>query len=53
MSLHEEFVEILRVLASQPSSANPSLPDSCVEDQLGSDAAAKPTEEDKSGRVRP
>ena len=53
MSLNDEFLEILRVLVSQPSSAEPSLPDSCVENQLGPDAAAKQTEENKGGRVLP
>jgi hypothetical protein len=53
MSLNEEFLEILRVLVSQPSSAKPSLPDSCREDQLSPDAATKRREENKGGRVRP
>jgi hypothetical protein len=53
MSLSEEFLEILRVLVSQPSSAEASLPDSCLEDHVSPDAAAKQPEENKRGRVRP
>ena len=53
MSLNEEFLEILRVLVSPPSSAEASLPDSCLEDHAGPDAAAKQTEETKGRRVRP
>ena len=52
MNLNEEFLEILRVLVAQPSSAEPSLPDSSVEDQVSPDAAPKRTEENKGGRVR-
>jgi len=52
MSLNEEFFKILRVLVSQPSSAEPSLRDSCVEDQLSPDAGVKRAEKDKSGRGR-
>jgi hypothetical protein len=52
MSLKDEFFEILRVLVSQPSSAEASLPDSCVDDQPSPDAAGKRTEENKGGRVR-
>jgi hypothetical protein len=53
MSLNEEFLEILRVLVSQPSSAEPSLPDSCLEDHVSPDAATKRMEENKGRRVRP
>jgi hypothetical protein len=51
MSLNEEFLKILRVLASQPSSGEPSLPESGAEGAVSPDAA-RPGKgpEEKKGR---
>jgi len=53
MSLHDEFLEILRVLVSPPSSAEPSLPDSRVEDHASPEGAAQRSEKKNGGRARP
>jgi hypothetical protein len=55
MSRNDEFLKILSVLVSQPSSGDPSPPESCAEDARNPGAArpAKGAEEKKGGGVRP
>jgi len=38
MSLHDEFLKILSVLLAPPSSAEPSLSETCAPDAVGPDA---------------
>jgi hypothetical protein len=55
MSRNDEFLKILSVLVSQPSSGDPSPPESSAEDAQSPDAAraAKGTEEKKGRGARP
>jgi len=55
MRRNEEFLKILRVLVSQPSSGDPSPPESCAEDAASPEAArpAKAPEEKRGRGVRP